>query len=147
MKKIKLGPIICILPFLVIFSGCATGSSNSAGIEKNLSVASSLRFDDVPVPAGFNQVPDESFIFQTESLRAGVLKYTGKSSPESVMQFYKDEMPRYNWQSVNIVEFGKKQLCFEKTGQNCIVIIDGTKSKSTIIISVGPKSEKQKPVK
>lgn len=131
--------------------GCATpdykGSPAASDIEKNLAVASTLRFDDVPVPSGFIPISDGSFIFQSESLRAGVLKYSGKSSPEAVMLFYKEQMPLYNWQLINLIEYGKKQLNYEKTAQSCIITIEGTKSKSTLIISVGPKSERTKVIK
>lgn len=143
---------ISVIAFLLALSapGCVTTGYNSLAnqrTEKSLTVSSALRFDDVPVPAGFIAIPNESFIFQTESLRAGVLRYAGKANPDSVMQFYKEQMPGYNWQSVNMIEFGKKQLTFEKTGQNCVVTIEGTRSRSTITISIGPKSERAKTLK
>ncbi|MDP3786975.1 MAG: hypothetical protein Q8R05_05475 [Candidatus Omnitrophota bacterium] len=149
-KKIVVAAIVFFA--LTITSGCATptyrGSTASSEMERPLVVASSLRFDDVPIPAGFISIPTESFIYQTENIRAGLLRYEGRSSPETVMQFYKEQMPVYNWQSVNIIEFEKKQLSFEKTGQSCIVIIEGFKNgKSIITISIGPKSEKAKLIK
>ena len=134
-----------LMPLLAFAAGgCATTGQGSNAVEKNLAVSSLLRFDDIPVPAGFSQLPKESFIFQTESVRAGVLRYEGKAGQESVMQFYKQQMPVYNWQPVNIIEFGLKQMSFEKPGQSCIVVIEGNRSKSTVTISVGPKSEKPK---
>ena len=76
------------------------------------------------------------------------MRYEGRSSPEALMQFYKEQMSVYNWQTVNIIEFEKKQLTFEKPGQSCIVTIEGSKNgKSIITISIGPKSEKQKIIK
>ncbi len=140
-----------VLAFSLIMGGCATPdhkvSSAVFDVEKSLAVAPTLRFDDVPVPSGFISISDESFIFQSESLRAGVLKYSGKASPETVMLFYNEQMPLYNWQLINLIEYGKKQLNYEKTAQSCIITIEGTKSKSTLIISVGPKSEKAKIMK
>lgn len=149
-KKVIVAAIVFFA--LTIIGGCATpayrGSTASSEMEKSLVVASSLRFDDVPIPSGFVSIPTESFIYQTENIRAGLMRYEGRSSPEAVMQFYKEQMPVYNWQSVNIIEFEKKQLSFEKTGQSCIVIIEGFKNgKSIITISIGPKSEKAKLIK
>lgn len=142
---------ILIFSFIITIGGCATsdykGSPAASNVEKSLAVAPTLRFDDVPVPSGFIPISNESFIFQSESLRAGVLKYSGKSSPEAVMLFYKEQMPLYNWQLINLIEYGKKQLNYEKTGQSCIITIEGSKSKATLIISVGPKSEKAKVLK
>ena len=130
---------------VLVAAGCATTSSNTASEPiRNLTVSTALRFDDVPVPQGFSQLPKESFIFQTESVRAGVVRYAGNASPEAVMQFYKQQMPAFNWSPVNIIEFGQKQLSFEKPGQTCVVVVEGTRSKSTITISIGPKSEKPK---
>ena len=134
-----------LIPLLALAAGgCATTGQGSSAVEKNLAVSPLLRFDDIPVPAGFSQLPKESFIFQTESVRAGVLRYEGKAGGESVMRFYKQQMPAYNWQPVNTIEFGLKQLTFEKPGQSCIVVIEGAGAKSTVTISVGPKSEKPK---
>lgn len=151
MKNKIISQALLIFAFLLITAGCATPgykeSSSSSEIEKSLAVASTLRFDDVPVPSGFVQISNESFIFQSESLRAGVLKYSGKSNPNAVMLFYKEQMPLYNWQLINLIEYGKKQLNYEKPGQSCIITIEGTKSKSILMICVGPKSEKAKIVK
>lgn len=149
-KKIVVAAI-AVFGLMTAVSGCATPSRrespSGSEIEKNLPVASTLRFNDVPVPAGFVSLPTESFIYQTENVRAGLLRYEGASSAEAVMLFYKEQMPVYNWQSINIIEFDKKQLSFEKPGQSCIVIIDGLKGKTIITISIGPKSEKAKLVK
>lgn len=151
MKNKITGCGIFVFILMAITAGCATPAymENPAAseIEKNLIVASTLRFDDVPVPSGFIQIPSESFTFQSEALRAGVLKYSGKSNPNAVMLFYKEQMPLYNWQLINLIEYGKIQLNYEKPGQSCIVTIEGTKSKSTLTISVGPRSEKAKIVK
>lgn len=149
MKKVWVYAIFLL--FAITSGGCATPGSYSAQpssqIEKDLAVASSLRFDDVPIPSGFIPIPNESFIYQTDTLRAGVLRYTGKTSPESLMQFYKEQMPLYNWQLLNIIEFDKRQLNFEKPGQSCIVLIEGTRSKAKLTISIGPRSEKPKIIK
>jgi hypothetical protein len=143
---------VIVIFILIMTGGCATsahrGSSAASEMEKPLAVASSLRFDDVPIPSGFASIATESFIYQTENIRAGLMRYEGRSSPETVMLFYKEQMPVYNWQPVNIIEFEKKQLSFEKPGQSCIVIIEGFKNgKSLITISIGPKSEKAKILK
>ncbi len=146
--------IVVSFAFIFFISGCATdgrqsrqGSASGLEVGRKLTISPELRFDDVPIPSGFAPVPNESFVYQTENFRAGILRYAGKPSPEAVMEFYKEQMPLYNWQSINIIEFEKKQLGFEKTGQSCIVFIEGKGSKSIITISVGPKSEKAKIVK
>lgn len=147
----KIAVAAAVVLALTSIGGCVTpsqrGGTAGADIEKNLSVSSNLRFDDVPIPAGYVPISAESFVYQTESVRAGLMRYEGRSSPEALMQFYKECMPIYNWQSINIIEFEKKQLSFEKPGQSCIVIIEGFKGKSAITISIGPKSEKAKLLK
>ncbi|MDP2943144.1 MAG: hypothetical protein Q8O36_06565 [Candidatus Omnitrophota bacterium] len=75
-KKIVVAAIVFFA--LTITSGCATpayrGSTASSEMERPLVVASSLRFDDVPIPAGFISIPTESFIYQTEKIRAGLFR-------------------------------------------------------------------------
>ncbi len=106
-----------------------------------LETASLLRFSDIPIPAGFKIKPDESYSFQTDNFRAGLLKYTGSTNPEDVVQFFKEQMPRHNWQLVNLIEYEKRVMNFEKQGQSCLITIEGGVTRTAITLSISPKSE------
>jgi hypothetical protein len=141
LQRVRLLILTAIIIFLV--SGCATtGSKSNFGAEtpRALDVSTVLKFEDIPVPSGFKAVVNESFTFQNEVLRAGVLKYSGRANGEQVLNFYKDQMPLYRWKLLNILEYGKRILNFDRDDQTCIIVIEPTSLGTAIIITVGPKA-------
>ena len=140
----KLTSVFLILS--VLLSGCASmkgmfkGRSSTAGVSQPPEVSAILKFDDIPVPDGFKFIASESCAFQTQDIRVGLLKYEGRSDPDMIVQFYKEQMPLYNWKVVNIIEYGKRLLNFEKDGQSAVVTIESRGSKTVITIAVTPRS-------
>ncbi len=130
---------------LIFLTGCATGSSSQQDTklepqeQAKLSTADILKFEDVPVPVNFKLLVNESFIFENSYSRIGILKYTGRATPERVVEFYKDEMPLHNWNLVNILEYGRRILNYEKPQESCIITVEASVSKTTVVISVAPK--------
>jgi len=136
--------IVLIFAFSIFNSfGCA-GLSKNEDLSKEQAVLepqAALKFNDVPVPAGFKFLPEESYTFQSGGVRVGVLKYHGKSDIEQVVAFYKDQMPLYNWNLVNAIEYGQRLLNFDREQESCIVDLLAKGRNIKIIISLGPKSE------
>ena len=130
-----------LLISLVVLSGCASISSSGRadGPTKELGVASALKFEDVPVPAGFRIVSDQSFSFQNELTRVGILRYAGRANAQRVIQFYKDQMPMYNWQFVNMIEYDRSLLNFEKADQTCTITVEAGVTRTALAIAVAPK--------
>lgn len=145
---------LCFSVFLV--SGCATVSANK---DKPLSDSANLlepqvmlKFVDVPVPVGFKFLPQESYSFESTGVRVGLLKYQGKADPDSVVNFYKEQMGIYEWNLVNAIEYGERLLNFERENETCIISLSPKGSSVTVIISLGPKAQtlpkkSEKPVK
>ena len=133
---------------LVLLAGCATGmyGSKSSDTESAmLDVASVLRFDDVPVPYGFKVLEKESFAFQNDVTRVALLKYVGGKSADQVVLFYKDQMPMYKWNPINIIEYERRVLNYEKGGESCIVTVEAQGSRKSIVtIAISPKSRPMK---
>ncbi|MFA5069106.1 MAG: hypothetical protein WC300_02555 [Candidatus Omnitrophota bacterium] len=129
---------------VVLFSGCASSgsyrSSDSASAYKTLDVASTLKFEDVPVPTGFKIIGQQSFTFENDALRVGILKFSGRINADQTVIFYKDQMPLYNWHFVNIVEYGKRIMSFERDDQNCTIFIEPSGMSTLLTISVAPKA-------
>jgi len=135
----KMGIIFLVLAI----SGCATTStSSSSGYSSSSSVGMSsiLKFDDVPVPAGFKIIDNESFAFQNNNMRVGLLRYAGSPDANKVVQFYKEQMPMYNWDLINVIEYGQRVMNFERSDQTCIVTIQPLSTRTVIAIAVAPKS-------
>ncbi|MBL7085195.1 MAG: hypothetical protein ISS43_03700 [Candidatus Omnitrophica bacterium] len=138
-----------ILILLVSFSGCATTSGKgSAESEEEgsfsattLSLAGKLRFSDLPVPLGFKLIEDKSFVFQTEDARVALLKYSGRAKIQDLVDFHKEQMLLYNWELLNIVEYGKSILNFQRGSESCIISIEPKGMKKIITISLAPKAK------
>lgn len=99
------------------------------------------KFQDVPVPAKFKFMEQDSYTFENSGLRVGVLKYRGKADPAQVVNFYKEQMPMYNWNMLNVVEYGQRLLNFDRENETCIISITAKGSSVEIIASVGPRSQ------
>lgn len=143
MYKSKL--VVSVVLILFFFAGCATIPQNSSTSqdEKNkvsLVVAPLLKFEDLPAPAGFMMLDKESFAFQNDKNRVALLKYTGARPADQVVAFYKEQMPSYNWNVINIIEYEKRMLNFENSNESCIITIEPHGSKSIITIALSPKS-------
>ncbi len=139
---------IIVIILLLSFSGCATTSEQSSFESESeethttstLAVTAKLRFPDVPVPVGFKLIEDKSFVFQTENTRVALLKYLGRARQEDLVDFYKEQMLFYNWNLLNMVEYERSILNFERAEQSCIITIEPKGRAKIITISVAPKA-------
>lgn len=134
---------------LLLISGCATtyearSYDKDSASDTALDVASVLRFDDVPVPVGFKILDSESFAFQNDVTRVALLKYAGSRHADQAVWFYKEQMPLYNWSPINIIEYERRILNYEKESESCIVTIESKGRKSIITIAISPKSRPMK---
>lgn len=140
MKKFY--ALILIIAILTL-SGCATtGSRSSSGVEtpKALEVATLLKFQDVPAPHGFKIIPADSFIFDNDITRLGLLKYSGRANASTVVRFYRDQMPLYNWRFINLMEFNTRIINFDRDDQTCTIIVEPRHLNTVVIVSVAPKA-------
>jgi hypothetical protein len=135
--------ICSIFAVSIVICGCATtigtGASGSTQ-QSGTAMAKTLKFDDVPVPPGFKLLDNESFTFQNDQMRVGLLKYTGMPNANKAVEFYKTEMPMYNWDLINVIEYEQKVMNFERIDQTCIITIQPEATRTVIAIAVAPKS-------
>jgi len=146
-KIIKLNFFLAICAILAI-SGCASlqprgeGGSGNLRVQNPLNVAGTLRFEDVPTPALFKNLRDQSFVFQDGATRVGFLRYSGRPNADQVISFFKTQMPLYNWDIINIVEYGNITMSFAKSNENCMITVTPLTTKTIISIVVSPKTGK-----
>lgn len=138
MKK-----FICALGVLAFLStglfGC-TSISKKGQVGKPLESQLALRFSDMPVPANFKMLAEDSYSFESSGVRVGLLRYQGKASTDQVVNFYKEQMPMYSWFLLNITEYGDCIMNFEREAESCIITIV-PKGKSVVVsLSFGPKA-------
>ncbi|MDO8489653.1 MAG: hypothetical protein Q7S42_06070 [Candidatus Omnitrophota bacterium] len=122
--------------------GCSTFSDNSKSTNPGmLEPQSILKFSDIPVPVGLKPLPEASYSFESSGVRVGVLKYQGKANAEQIINFYKEQMAMYNWNLVNIVEYGQRLMNFERENETCIITLEPKGNNIILTISLGPKSQ------
>jgi len=135
-----------VFVLLGIWAICLLGLSEAAeqGEEKInkelLEPEMKLKFPDIPVPTGFKFLPQDSYTFESSGVRVGVLRYKGKAEPEQVINFYREQMPMFNWNLLNVIEYGERLINFERDNETCIIRLLPKGRSVIIIISMGPKS-------
>lgn len=132
---------LCV--FILSLSGCVSTSSRRSDPTQvpSLEPAAMLKMQDLPVPSGFVFAHEESYAFQSTNFRAGLLRYKGKGGADQVIVFFKEQMPMYGWNLVNIVEYERRLLSFEKDQETCIITVEGKDNRSVITVSIAPKSQ------
>jgi len=137
MKKVILAKwiIFCIgLPAFVFMniSGCAesqfqkkaTTKPKPAVEEKSKSEAPIYYdFNDVLVPGELNLEREASFIYQTAGLTAGVLVFSGRVELNSLIDFFKNNMAKDNWQIISSIKSERNMMLFKKEKRWCVVSI------------------------
>lgn len=139
----------------IILTGCTTMmTANQKSPQQNpalLEPQAIARFNDIPVPVGFKLIPLESYSFETQGVRVGMLRYQGKANADAVANFYKEQMQIYNWNLLNVIEYGQSILNFDRGNETCIIALLAKGGKVIVNISLGPKSQMakrvEKPVK
>lgn len=146
MNKPIITTLIIVLG-LVSMNGCSsipsrrvTDTGEIVTVEKPLGISSVLRFEDVPVPDGYSIIREQSFVYQDAAIRVGLLRYSGWAKPDQIISFYKSQMPLYNWNLINVVEFGNIHMSFVKNDENCTITVEPLTAKSLINIVISPKS-------
>ena len=140
---------LALLPFffyLLTYFGCASipQKAPEAGGPALLEAQTLLKFQDLPVPVGFKLVSGESYAFEGAGVRVCVLKYKGRSSADQVVNFFREQMPLYNWSLLNVIEYGNRLMNFDREKESCIINIVPKGNSSECIISLGPKSQSQR---
>jgi len=135
--------VIGVLLFSIItLLGCAGLTSKDKPVSNPdlLEPQAVLKFSDVPVPNGFRQLQD-SYSFESSGVRVGVLKYYGKANPDQVVNFYKEQMMMYNWNLLNVVEYGQRLMNFDRENETCVITLMPKGNDITLVITLGPKSQ------
>jgi len=139
---------------LIALSGCAGISTKDASVKNEalLEPQAAVKFSDIPIPVGFQPLTQDSYAFESSGVRVAILKYHGKADVEQVINFYKNQMPLYNWDLLNVIEYGEHLLNFEREQETCIINLLPRGNNITLTISLGPKSgprlkKADKPVK
>jgi hypothetical protein len=102
-------------------------------------MATSYRFDDIPIPEGMILARKESFVYETRDIKTGLLVYEGKGEMERFVLFFKQQMPKYKWRLISNFEIYNVMLSFVKEGWVAVIyILPVDQDRKRLEIRVGP---------
>ena len=84
------------------------------------------RFEDVPIPRSLGIEKKESFIYESEAIKTGILVYAGKAKVGELAHFFKENMVIHGWKLVSNFERDDALLTFNKPGWGCVITIQPT---------------------
>jgi hypothetical protein len=97
-----------------------------------------LDFGDVLLPKDLEVDNDESFVFTTAGLTAGVLTLSGRVEANSLITFFKNRMPEDGWQMISEIKAGRSMLLFKKQARWCVISIEEGRMSTDAQIWVAP---------
>jgi hypothetical protein len=107
--------VLAPLALLAATAGCTSGEryeteEHASRVEAPLAPASHFQLVDVPVPAVLSYDRNDSIISETPEGRSASLVYRGRSHPERVANFFRDQMPAIRWELKKSQVAGSRHL-------------------------------------
>jgi len=96
-------------------------------------------FDDIPIPSELSRDEERSFVYEAPGVTMGVIGYSGYYKGGSIAKFFRNEMPKHEWQFLNAFSEGDKYLVnFIKSDKSCMISIEESSLSTRVTIKVGP---------
>jgi len=96
-------------------------------------------FPDIPVPQELSRLDGETFVFQSGSLKAGLLTLRGtRVDLGSLVSFFQMAMPRENWKAKGGFHSKRNVLIFEKPDKTAVINIYEKMLRTYVEIYVAP---------
>lgn len=102
-------------------------------------------FPDVPLPKELTVVRERSFVYETPTLRVGVLVLNGNVDLESLETYFKVNMVKNGWKFVNSFKFRGTTLNFTKEDKTCNVKMSRDGFSADVEVWVGPADKNVSP--
>jgi hypothetical protein len=137
-QSLSLSVVVAALVAIVLGSGCAGLFGKPAQQEPVSATAAPVQFKDLPVPYGFEFVPQKSWSHVAPTFRAGVMTYRGDSPVWMIRSFYAREMPFSGWKLLEIHEPTRTAavMRFLKGKETCIVSLRKSKDLTVLTLEI-----------
>jgi hypothetical protein len=114
-----------LLGGLALCLGLTGCESDGQGGVSRMSARSVPYLEGVPVPSGFDLVEKLTEDYESGGQRTARHRYRGFGKAHDVREFYREQMPNYNWTRVSDQSVkGVVTLRFERPREACTVVID-----------------------
>jgi hypothetical protein len=137
------GIAVCIVVAIFALSGCQTVNRTADNEDPSKGKFEALNqtfygFPDVPVPKELKFDKNKSFIYETQTLRVGVIVLRGNVDLDSLENYFKVNMVKNGWRFVNSFKFKGVALNFVKEDKTCNIKMSREIFTSEVEVWVGP---------
>ncbi len=96
-------------------------------------------FGDILVPRELSFQADESYVFDTNSFKSGVMIFTGRVNNADLVNFFIKSMAKDGWNLVTSLKAEKSILIFDKYNKSASVQIQNGFKSRVVIVAVEAK--------
>jgi len=96
-------------------------------------------FEDILIPQEMKLDPQQSIIFHTPGVKAGVLFFEGRVEPVSLFNFFANNMSKDNWTLRSFFKYGRYMMVFEKPDKDCVLAIKDRRFNTLLQVWVTPR--------
>jgi hypothetical protein len=138
--------LVVFLTAMLAVSGCSIlKSKKGSGTSVSMAAAQPpqtqtvyMDFGDVLLPKDLKVDNDDSFVFTTAGLTAGVLSLKGRVEANSLIAFFENRMPEDGWQMISAIKAAHSMLLFKKQSRWCVIGIEEGNMSTHAQIWVAP---------
>jgi hypothetical protein len=134
--------LVFISLFLFLFSFLAacstTKKGGTASSMEGSPRASYYDFDDIRIPSEMKLNKTDSFVYTSSRLKVGVLTFSGRVDPDSLAEFFQNNMPQDKWQPLSTLKYRGTMLVFLKGDRACVITIREGMFSTDLEVRVGP---------
>jgi len=142
--------LLCMIISLIFLPCCGTVFNNNMSSSEGTAEETELRvgpvpvyydFDDISVPPDLALDKKRSYIYETNITKNGILVFKGRIDVNSLVSFFKTNMPRDNWVFISSYKYKDYILNFRKGGKNCLITLYDKLFNTVVEIRVGSINE------
>ena len=130
--------------FCLSFSwGCTTTGSTDDALETSTVEEQPFfarAYREIQIPPGFEFDQKHSVFVETKSFRGGILHFNGRREVNSVAEFFKNNMPKHQWDRQYIGTGVPMVQAYVKEHKTCMIKITETTMTTSIVIYVSDTS-------
>ena len=139
MKRV----VICLVVLSFLATGCAGWNRMTGQEEKPKAKTEGLNqafytFPDIPVPKELTLNRAKSFVYETQTFKAGVLVLSGNVDLESLDNYFKVNMVKNGWRFINSYKYSDVIFNFLKDDKSANIRMNRDTFTTQVEIWVGP---------
>ena len=95
-----------------------------------------LDFEDIQIPEGLKLQRKKSYVYQTESVKTGVLVFKTSRSVNEIVGYFESNMTKDNWVLESNFKFHRNILLFTKPNKNCLIIVEKDPDSLKVLVEI-----------